>query len=94
MRELHQIGEYCLIGADGACVRDRLLGRLLDDSVVIGSDKAAPDADASDEDGTAELDELHQQLINIRQKIIEPLCSKLEEANCVTSVLDYAYLAL
>ena len=36
MRELHQIGEYCWSDADGACVRDRLLGRLLDDSVVIG----------------------------------------------------------
>ena len=38
VRELHQIGESCWSYADGVCVRDRLLGRLLDDSVVIGGD--------------------------------------------------------
>ena len=32
VRELHQIGESCWSDADGACVRDRLLGRLLYDS--------------------------------------------------------------
>ena len=37
VRELHQIGEYCC-DDDGACVRDRIHGRLLDDSVVIGGD--------------------------------------------------------
>ena len=35
MREVHQIGESCWSDADGACVLDRLIGRLLDDSVVI-----------------------------------------------------------
>ena len=70
--ELHQIGEYCWSDADGACVRDRLLGRLLDDSVVIGGDnKHSCAGRASDEDGTAAHDDLHQQFIkiNIRQKL-------------------------
>ena len=39
--------------------------------LVVTTNIAAPDADASDEDGTAAHGELHQQLIkiNIRQKL-------------------------
>ena len=39
--------------------------------LVVTTNIAAPDADASDEDATAAHDELHQQLIkiNIRQKL-------------------------
>ena len=72
-RERHQIGESCRSDADGDYVQDGILGRLLDDSVVIGDDKnvAAWDVDAPDEDGTAAQDDLHQQFIkiNIRQNL-------------------------
>ena len=39
--------------------------------LVVTTNIAAPDADASDEDGAAAYDDLHQQFIkiNIRQKI-------------------------
>ena len=39
--------------------------------LVVTTNIAAPDADASDEDGTAAHDDLHQQFIkiNIRQKL-------------------------
>ena len=39
--------------------------------LVVTTNIAAPDADASDEDGTVAHDDLHQQLIkiNIRQKL-------------------------
>ena len=62
MMERHQIGEYCWSDDDGACVRDRLLGKLLDDSVIGGYNKniVAPDSDTSDEDGTAAHDDLHK----------------------------------
>ena len=75
MRERHQIGEYCWSDADGACVRDGLLLGIgcwmIVSLLVVTTNIAAPDADASDEDGTVAHDDLHQQLIkiNIRQKL-------------------------
>ena len=74
MWKRHQVGEPGWSDADGACVRDRILGRLLDDSVVIGRDNknvAAPEVGELDEDGAAAHDNLHQQLItiNTRQKL-------------------------
>ena len=87
MRELHKIGEYCWSDADGACVRDRLLGRLLDDIVsllVVTTNIAAPDADASDKGGTAAHDELQQQSKstpdrNYRTSLLEIRRSKLRQ---------------
>ena len=68
----HFLNLSCWSDADGACVLDRLLGRLVDDSVVIGGDNkhSCTGRDTSDEDGTAAHDDLHQQFIkiNIRQK--------------------------
>ena len=87
MRELNQIGEYCWSDADGACVRDRLLGRLLDDSVVISGDNKHSCAGRRRTPTTVNQNQ-HQT------ETIKPLCSKLEEANCVNSVLDYADLSL
>ena len=96
--ELHQIGEYCWSDADGACVLDRLLGRLLDDSVVIGCDNKHSCAWRRRvrrrwHGGTwRPPPTVHH---NQHQTVtIEPLCSKLEEANCVNLVLDCADLAL
>ena len=90
--------EYCWSDADRACVRDRLLGRLLDDSVVIDGDNKHSCAGRRRvrrrwHGGTRRTPPTVNQ--NQHQtETIEPLCSKLEEANCVNSVLDYADLAL
>ena len=98
MRELHQIGESCWSKGNGACVWDRILGRLLDDSVIIGADNKHCSSGRRRtirrwRGGTripppAVLQNQHQT------ETIEPLCSKLEEANCANAVLDCADLAL
>ena len=77
---------------------DRILGRLPDDSVIIGGGNkhccaGRRRATRRWRGGTrlpppAVLQSQHQT------ETIEPLCSKLEEANCVNAVLDCADLAL
>ena len=98
MRELHQIGESCWSDTEGACVRDRLIGRLLDDSVVIGGDNKHSCAGRRRvrriwHGGTRRPPPaVHQN--QHQTETIEPLCSKLEEANGVKPVIDCGDLAL
>ena len=98
MRELHQIGESCWSNGDGACGWVRILGRLLDDSLIIGGDNkhcfaGRRRARRRWRGGTrlpqpAVIQNQHQT------ETIEPLCSTLEEANCAITVLDFANLAI
>ena len=98
MRELHQIGESCWSNGDGACVWNRILGRLLDDSVTIGGYNkhccARRRRAIRRWRGGTRLP-LPAVLQNQYQtETIEPLCSKLEGANWVNAVLECADLAL
>ena len=80
------------------CVWDRILGRLLDDSVIIGGDNkhccaGRRRARRRWRGGTR----LPQPVVIQNQhqtETIEPLCSTLEGENCVNAVLDCADLAL
>ena len=76
----------------------RLLGRLLDDSVVIGGDNKHSCAGRRRvrrrwHGGTRRPPPAVNQN-QLQTGTIEPLCANLEEAYCVNPVLDYADLAL
>ena len=97
MKELHQIDESCSNG-DAACVWDRILGRLLDDSVIIGGDNkhfcAGRRRARRRWRGGSRLPPPAVLQIQHQTETIESLCSKLEEEDCVNAVLDCADLAL